>query len=59
MSATEWAVRATPQMEWQEICFQLGAPGNEAGRADACRLMAEKLTPATPSIARVWLLPAA
>ena len=43
-------------MEWQEICFKLGAPGNEAGRAEACRLMAEKLTPATPAIARVWLI---
>ena len=56
MSADEWATRGGPQMEWQEICFKLGAPGNEAGRAEACQLMAAKLTPATPAIARVWLL---
>ena len=43
-------------MDWQEICFKFGAPGNEAGRAEACRLMAAKLAPATPAIARIWLL---
>jgi hypothetical protein len=56
MSASEWGTRAGPQIEWQELCFKLGAPGNEAGRTEACRLMAERLTPATPAVARVWLL---
>ncbi len=45
-----------PQREWQEVCFQAGAPGNEARRAEAARLMAEKLVPATPARARAWML---
>ena len=45
-----------PQQQWQEICFQAGAPGNEARRAEAGRLMAEKLGPQTPVRARIWLL---
>ena len=36
--------------------FQLGAPGNEALRAEACGLMAAKLGPGTPVPTRIWLL---
>jgi HEAT repeat protein len=45
-----------PQQQWQELCFKVGAPGNEAQRAEVCKLMAEKLVPATPARARIWLL---
>ena len=45
-----------PQQQWQELCFKLGAPGNEARRTEACKLMAEKLVPPTPARARIWLL---
>jgi len=44
------------QQEWQKVCFQAGAPGREAQRAEVCRLMVEKLGPDTPARARVWLL---
>jgi len=45
-----------PQQQWQGICFQAGAPGTEARRAEAARLMAEKLAGQTPVRARIWLL---
>ena len=45
-----------PQQKWQEICWNAGAPGHEADRALACKLMAEKLGPTTPARARMWLL---
>jgi HEAT repeat protein len=44
------------QQKWQDLCFQLGAPGNEALRTEACKLMAEKLGPETPGPTRLWLL---
>jgi HEAT repeat protein len=44
------------QQQWQSICFALSAPGNEVQRAEACKLMAEKLDAKTPNPARVWLL---
>jgi HEAT repeat protein len=44
------------QQQWQSICFALSAPGNEAQRSEACKLMAEKLDAKTPNAARVWLL---
>src|SRR4051812_16537477 len=44
------------QQKWQDICFVLGAPGNEALRTEACKLMAEKLGSQTPKGARMWLL---
>ncbi|MBL8798400.1 MAG: hypothetical protein JNM56_31180 [Planctomycetia bacterium] len=50
------AAKNDAQQQWQNLCFQLGAPGNEALRAEACQLMAGKLDAATPSPARVWLL---
>ena len=44
------------QQKWQEICWNAGAPGHEAERSQACKLMAEKLGPGTPTPTRVWLL---
>jgi HEAT repeat protein len=44
------------QQKWQNICFQLGAPGNEEMRLEACKLMAARIGPDTPKEARVWLL---
>jgi HEAT repeat protein len=47
---------AAAQQRWQDICFRLGAPGNDKLRAEAAALMAAKLGPETPSAARLWLL---
>ena len=44
------------QQKWQEICWNAGAPGHEAERSEACKLMAEKLEPGTSTPTRVWLL---
>ena len=44
------------QQKWQEVCWKAAAPGHEAERSQACKLMAEKLGPDTPTPARVWLL---
>jgi len=44
------------QQRWQEICFTLGAPGNEKLREEACKLMAANLDEKTPKPARLWLL---
>ncbi len=44
------------QQKWQDICFAIGAPGNEKLRAEACTLMAAKLDEKTPKPARLWLL---
>jgi HEAT repeat protein len=44
------------QQKWQDICFQLGAPGNEKLRAEACALMTAKLDAKTPTPTRLWLL---
>jgi HEAT repeat protein len=44
------------QQRWQEICWGAGAPGHEADRILACKLMAERLSPATPASTRIWLL---
>jgi HEAT repeat protein len=44
------------QQRWQDLCFQLGAPGNEKQRAKACSLMCAKLDSKTPHVARLWLL---
>ncbi|MHB1034002.1 MAG: HEAT repeat domain-containing protein [Pirellulales bacterium] len=46
----------SPQQQWQELCFQLGAPGNEARRTEACKLMAAKLAEPLPARAKIWLL---
>jgi len=44
------------QQRWQRICFSAGAPGNEAIRAEVCKLMCASLGPQTPAQARVWLI---
>lgn len=46
----------SPQQKWQAVCLEASAPGREAERTQACRLMAGKLGPETPARARVWLL---
>ncbi|MFQ6130650.1 MAG: HEAT repeat domain-containing protein [Armatimonadota bacterium] len=56
MGADEHSARRDAQQQWQEICFRLGAPGNEAKREEACRLMAQAIGRDTPTPARVWLL---
>jgi HEAT repeat protein len=56
MGARDQGARREPQQKWQAICVQVGAPGNEALRKQACKLMAEKLGPQTPAPAREWLL---
>ena len=56
MAADDLNVRQQAQQQWQEICFAVGAPGLEAQRAEACRLMADKLGSGSPSLTQVWLL---
>jgi HEAT repeat protein len=48
--------RSDSQQKWQDICFQLGAPGRDAQRIVACKAMAAKLGPSTAAPARIWLL---
>jgi HEAT repeat protein len=47
--------RQGPQQELQAICFSLGTPGREADRAEACKIIAEKL-PQGNGPARIWML---
>jgi HEAT repeat protein len=56
MGAEDLLARRDAQQQWQDVCFKLSAPGNEAQRTEACKLMAEKLVPATSATARIWLL---
>ena len=43
-----------PQQRWQELCNQLGAPGQEPRRSEVCTLMAAKLaSPAATTRARI------
>ncbi len=56
MSSADNGVRTSTQQRWQEICFALGAPGNEKLRTEACELMAKKLDAKTPTATRLWLL---
>jgi len=56
MGADDIAARKDPQQAWQQICFKAGTPGNEAQRAEVCKLMIEKLGSGTPAAARIWLL---
>jgi HEAT repeat protein len=56
MGADKMGDRNGPQQQWQKMCFEAGAPGNEAKRVEVCKLMAEKLDPQTAAPARVWLL---
>jgi HEAT repeat protein len=56
MGAEKIPDRHGAQRQWQDICFQAGAPGNEATRAEACQAMIENIGPETAPPARVWLL---
>jgi HEAT repeat protein len=56
MGAIDNGARGAAQQRWQDICFALGAPGNEKLRAEACTLMVGKLDAKTPALARLWLL---
>ena len=56
MSAASVPDRQEPQQQWQDICYKLGAPGNESKCEEACRLMADQLGTSTPAPARIWLL---
>ncbi|MHC4403882.1 MAG: HEAT repeat domain-containing protein, partial [Planctomycetota bacterium] len=56
VGAEDIASRREPQQTLQDACFQLGTPGREAERVEACRLMAETLGPETAKPARIWLL---
>jgi HEAT repeat protein len=42
--------------KWQDICFALGAPGNEKLREEACKLMIAKLDDKNPKQTRLWML---
>lgn len=56
MGAEKIPDRRSPQQQWQRICLEAGAPGNEARRAEVCRLMAARLGPDVANPARIWLL---
>jgi len=56
MGAQEISNRRDAQQKWQEICFEAGAPGNEARRAEVCKLMAAKLSTEIAPPARIELL---
>ena len=56
MGAEKIPDRHGAQQEWQKICFEAGAPGNDALRAEVCALMIARLGKETPVPARVILL---
>ncbi len=56
MGANDPPARQAPQQEFQESCRALSAPGRDAERTQACRLIAAKLGPETPNPARVFML---
>jgi HEAT repeat protein len=56
MASDNLGEREKAQQGWQEICTKAGAPGNEAMRAETCKLMIQKLDSQTPNITRLWLL---
>jgi HEAT repeat protein len=56
MGAPEIADRKEPQQKFQAACYAVGAPGREAQRAEARKLIAERLGPETAKPARLWLL---
>jgi HEAT repeat protein len=56
MGAEHIPDRRDSQQRFQAVCFQLGAPGREAERAEACQRIAERLGPETAKPARIWLL---
>ena len=56
ISSLDNGVRSNAQQRWQDICFVVGAPGNEKLRLVACKLMAPKLDAKTPTATRLWML---
>jgi len=56
MSAEDIPDRQGPQQQFQDVCFQLGTPGREAERAEACQVIAEVLGTRLAKPARIWLL---
>ncbi len=56
MGAEKIPDRQSPQQTFQNACYQVSRPGQEAQRAAACKLIAERLGPETAKPARVWLL---
>ncbi|MDP6524038.1 MAG: HEAT repeat domain-containing protein [Kiritimatiellia bacterium] len=56
MNAEKIPDRSNAEKKWEEICFQLGAPGKEAQRSEACKLMVAKVGKDTPTPVRLWML---
>ncbi len=56
MGAEKIPDRRGPQLQWETICFQAGAPGNETSRDEACQVMVAALASDMAPPARVWLL---
>ncbi len=56
LGAKDIGARQGPQQQWQALCLQAGAPGNEELRTELCNLMCAKLGADTPVPARVFLL---
>lgn len=56
MGAENIPDRRDSQQKFQEVCFQLGAPGREADRAEACEVIAQALGTDLATPARIWLL---
>jgi len=48
--------RRDSQQKLQQLCFELGTPGREAQRTEACKVMAETLGTKLAKPARIWLL---
>jgi HEAT repeat protein len=56
MGAQEIPDRQESQQKFQTACYAVSAPGHEAERAEACKLIAQHLGPETAKPARIWLL---
>jgi len=56
MGAENIPDRQKGQQDWQRLCYDAGAPGNDARRTEACQAMAAKLGPDVAPAARIWLL---
>ncbi len=56
MGAESLPDRQRSEQEWQRLCYDAGAPGNDARRAEACQAMSEKLGPDVAAPTRIWLL---
>jgi HEAT repeat protein len=56
MSERDIAARRSSQQQWQDICFQAGAPGNQQQRLACCHAMMQKLGPEISDPARIWML---